>query len=48
MALRDTREFYAARQAGSDDAGVAFFMSAQTVAQKCQADAVTIDLHKME
>lgn len=48
VAIRDTREFYAARQGGSNDAGVAFFMSTEIVAEKCQADGVTIDLHEMK
>lgn len=47
VALRDTREF-AAGPGSSDDVGVAFFMSAETIAWKCEADGVTIDLHKME
>lgn len=48
VAIRDTREYHAASRGGSNDAGVAFFMSAERVAQKCQADAVTIDLRKMD
>jgi hypothetical protein len=48
VALRDTREFYVARQGGSNDAGVAFFMSKNIVAEKCEADGVIIDLHEMK
>jgi hypothetical protein len=43
VAIRDSREL-AAGHGSSTDAGMAFFMSTFTVAQKCKADEVTIDL----
>jgi hypothetical protein len=47
VALRDARELAPGLGSGNQDAGVAFFMSADTVGQKCKADGAAIDLHAM-
>ncbi|MCQ6273296.1 hypothetical protein M8J71_22895 [Pseudarthrobacter sp. R1] len=48
VAIRQARELAPTPGIFStDDTDLAFFMSKQTVADKCQADGVTIDIHKL-
>lgn len=45
VAIRQSKELVRGLAAGDSDAGTAFFMSTDTVAAKCKADGVAIDLH---
>lgn len=45
IAIRQSKELAPGLASGNSDAGTAFFMTTDGVAEKCKADGVPIDLH---
>ncbi|SDP74216.1 hypothetical protein SAMN04487914_13252 [Arthrobacter sp. ok909] len=45
VAIRESKELAPGLASGDSDAGTAFFMTTDTVAEKCKADGAPIELH---